>query len=97
MRVVYRIEVLKGVRPIPEPQYETDDYYATTGFATTIDEAAKKATRYMIDYLVAEHELSRADAYMLCSLACDLKIAEVVDVPHMLVAMHVRKDVFKND
>jgi acetamidase/formamidase len=30
---------------------------------------------------------------MLCSLAGDLKIAEVVDVPHVLVTMHMSKDV----
>lgn len=94
MRIVYRIEVVKDGRYIPEPQYETDDYYATTGFAETLDEAAKKATRFMLDYIVAEYGLARSDAYMLCSLACDLKIAEVVDEPHMLVAMHLRKDVF---
>jgi acetamidase/formamidase len=95
MRVVYRVEVMKGGRKLPEPQYETDTYYATTGFAPTIDEAAKKATRYMIDHIVAEYGLSRSDAYMLCSLACDLKIAEVVDLPNMLVAMHLRKDIFE--
>lgn len=94
MRVVYEISVIKGGRAIPEPQYEADDYYATTGFATTIDEAAKKATRYMIDYLVSEKGLSREDAYMLCSLAGDLKIAETVDVPHMLVTMHLPKGIF---
>ena len=94
MRVLYDISVIKGGRSIEEPQYETDDYYATTGFATTIDEAARKATRYMIDYLVAEKGLSREDAYMLCSLAGDLKIAETVDVPHMLVTMHLPKAIF---
>ncbi len=96
MRILYRVEVLKNRRPIPEPQYETDDYYATTGFAPTLDEAAKKATRYMLDYIEAEHGMKRSDAYMLCSLACDLKIAEVVDVPNMLVAMHLRKDIFRD-
>jgi acetamidase/formamidase len=94
MRVVYEISVIKGGRSIAEPQYETGDYYATTGFSTTIDEAARKATRYMIEYLVAEKGLSREEAYMLCSLAGDLKIAETVDVPHMLVAMHLPKDIF---
>lgn len=94
MRIVYEISVIKGGRPIEEPQYETDTYYATTGFATTIDEAARKATRYMIDYLVDTHGLSRNDAYMLCSLAGDLVIAETVDVPHMLVAMHMPKNIF---
>lgn len=94
MRVVYQISVIKGGRSIPEPQYETNNYYATTGFATTIDEAARKATRYMIDYLVAEKGLSREDAYMLCSLAGDLQIAETVDMPHMLVTMHLPKSIF---
>ncbi len=96
MRIVYRVSVIKGGRSIAEPQYETDDYYATTGFATTIDEAARKATRYMIDYLTETHGLSRSEAYMLCSLAGDLKIAETVDIPHMLVTMHLPKDIFTN-
>ncbi|MDH3743892.1 MAG: acetamidase/formamidase family protein [Acidobacteriota bacterium] len=94
MRIVYRISVLKGGRSIEEPQYETDTYYATTGFGTTIDEAAKKATRYMIDYIVETRGLDRDEAYMLCSLAGDLKIAETVDVPHMLVSMHLPKSIF---
>ncbi len=97
MRIVYEVEVIKGDRKIQEPQYETDDYYAVTGFGTTIDEATKKATKYMIDYLVEEHGMSRNDAYALCSLAGDLKIAEVVDVPHMLVTMHMSKEVLGMD
>lgn len=94
MRIVYEVNVLKGVRPLPEPQYETDDYYAVTAFATTLDEAARKATRYMIDYLEAEHGLTRDEAYVLCSLAGNLHIAEVVDVPHVLVAMHLPKEIW---
>ena len=54
---------------ITEPEYETDDYYAVTGFDPDIDEAAKKATRHMIAWLVAEHGLTREEAYVLCSLA----------------------------
>ena len=94
MRIVYRISVLKNARPIQEVQYETDSYYATTGFAKTIDEAAQKATRFMVDYLVHNHGLTRENAYMLCSIAGDLHIAEAVDVPHMLVTMHVPKSIF---
>lgn len=93
MNIVYELEVIKGGRNFEEPQYETGDYYAVTGFGETIDEAARKATRYMIDYLVEEHGMDRTDAYALCSLAGDLKIAEVVDVPHMLVTMHMSKEV----
>lgn len=93
MRIVYEIEVVKNGRSIDEPEYESDDYYAVTAHAESIDEAAKKATRYMIDYLEEVHGMNRNDAYALCSLAADLKIAEVVDVPHMLVSMHIPKDV----
>ena len=93
MRIRYRIEVVEDARPIPEPQYETDDHYAVTAYAPTLDEAARKATGYMIDWLVAERGLSPEEAYVLCSLVGDLKIAEVVDVPHVLVAMHMPKDV----
>ncbi|MEQ8904657.1 acetamidase/formamidase family protein [Ekhidna sp.] len=92
MKFLVEIELLKG-SSIEEPQYENEEVYAVTAFATTIDEAAKKATRYMIDYLIKNHGLSRNDAYMLCSLAGDLKIAEVVDVPHMLVTMSINKEV----
>ena len=94
MRIVYRISVLKSARAIEEVQYETDSYYATTGFAETIDEAARKATRFMVDHLVETRGLSREDAYMLCSIAGNLHIAEVVDVPHMLVTMHMPKSIF---
>ena len=97
MRIRYRIEVLEGARPIEEPQFESDDFYAVTAFAPTIDGAARKATEYMIDYLVAEHGLTEEEAYMLCSLAGDLKINEVVDVPHMLVSMHMPKSVLGID
>jgi acetamidase/formamidase len=47
----------------------------------------------MIDYLEAEHGLDRTEAYVLASLAAHLKIAEVVDVPHMLVTMRIPKAV----
>ena len=96
MRIVIEVAVLKG-RSIPEPQYETDRFYAVTAFATTLDEAARKATRYMIDHLVQTYRLTPEEAYVLCSLAADLHIAEVVDVPHVLVAMHLPKSVLPAD
>ena len=91
MTITYELNVIKSDRKISEPQYETDEYYAVTGFGKTIDEASKKATKFMIDYLVSDHNLSKEDAYILCSLAGNLKIAEVVDHPHMLVTMHISK------
>ena len=40
--------------------------------------AARMAVREMITYLGAEHGLGREDAYMLCSVAADLRLLEVV-------------------
>lgn len=94
MRLLLTLEVVENPRSITEPEYETAAYYGTTGFATTIDEAAKKATRAMIGWIVTEHGLTREEAYVLCSLAGDLKISETVDVPHMLVSMHMPKSIF---
>lgn len=96
LRVVYELEVIQGAGPIPSPHYETDEFYAVTGFAPTIDEAARNAVEAMIDYLVSSRDLSRQEAYQLASMAGNLKIAEVVDVPNMLVAMRISKDVIGN-
>lgn len=96
MRIRFRLSVVKD-KKIEEPQYESKDYYATTGFGTTIDEAAKKATRYMVEHISTNYNMSWEEAYMLCSLIGDLKIAEVVDLPNMLVTMHIPKSVFKKD
>ena len=93
MTFTYRLRVIKDKPEIKEPQYETDDYYAVTGFGTTIDIATKKAVNYMVDHLSNNYEISAEDSYMLCSLVGDLKIAEVVDVPNMLVTMHFPKSI----
>jgi acetamidase/formamidase len=94
MRIVLELRVIEGGRPIREPEYETDELYAVTAFATTLDEAVQKVTRFMVDYLEQERGMNRTEAYALCSLAGDLQIAEVVDVPHVHVSMHMPKTIF---
>jgi acetamidase/formamidase len=93
MRLILELRVIEGGRKLAEPEYETARDYAVTAIGTTIDEAAKKATGFMVDYLSAEHGLERRDAYLLASLAADLEISEVVDMPHYLVSMHIPKAV----
>ena len=92
-RVVYELKVIKEGRNIKEPQYETPTTFAVTAVATTLDEAARKANSYMIDYLEDKYGLDRSQAYMLTSLAGDLRIAEVVD-QNMMVTMHIAKSLF---
>ena len=94
LRVLYEIDLIKGGRAMPSPQYETEEYYSVTGFGTSIDDAARMATRAMIDYIVSKTDLSRTEAYVLSSQVADLKIAETVDIPHMLATMRVPKNLF---
>lgn len=56
--------------------------------------AARHALIQMIDYIVAEHGLTREQAYILCSVAVDLRIGQVVDVPNYVVTAVLNLDVF---
>lgn len=61
------------------PRAETPKYYMTMGFDPDLNRAAQMAVREMIDYLVKEHNLTPDQAYMLCSMAADLQVTELVD------------------
>lgn len=54
------------------------DCYCVTGVDSDLREAARSAVRDMIQFLCAEHQLNKVDAYMLCSVAGDLRIHEAV-------------------
>ena len=56
--------------------------------------AARNAYLAMIDYLQAERGFDRQQAYALCSVAVDLRISELVDVPYPLVSALLPLDVF---
>lgn len=57
--------------------------------------AARNATLNMIDFLVKTKGLTREQAYVLVSVAVDLNIAQVVDVPNVGVTAILNRDVFK--
>jgi acetamidase/formamidase len=75
------------------PRAETPRYFITMGLDPDLNEATKMAVREMIDYLTTVKRLSRDDAYMLCSVAADLRITQLVDGTkgaHMMLP----KDIF---
>jgi acetamidase/formamidase len=71
--------VLHKGKPIRLPRAETATHYMTMGLHQDLDEAAKIATREMLDFLVEQKGLTRDDAYMLASAAMDLMVTQVVD------------------
>ncbi len=104
MHARLRFGLRKALR-LPSPQFMTagpltskhdsKGYYATTGIAPDLMEAARAAVRAMIDHLGRTYRLSREDAYVLCSVAVDLKISEVVDVPNWIVSAYLPMAIFR--
>jgi acetamidase/formamidase len=78
LRGTVQIFVRKG-KPIRWPRAETPTHFIAMGLHPDLNEAARIATREMIDFLVSEKGLSRDEAYMLCSLAVDLRVTQLVD------------------
>jgi formamidase len=59
--------------------------------------AARAALIDMLDYLQREHDLSREQAYILSSVAVDLVVGQVVDVPNYTVSAIIDLDVFEEE
>lgn len=99
--VTLRFGVRRG-RRLTMPEYHATRppvrgaHYGVLGVAPDLMTASQNAVRGMIDYLEAEHELSRPDAYILCSAAVDLAISEVVDPPNWIVSAQLPLDLFGN-
>jgi acetamidase/formamidase/imidazolonepropionase-like amidohydrolase len=78
LRGTMQITVRKGMT-LRWPRAETPTHYIAMGLHTNLDEAARLATREMIEFLAAEKKMTRDDAYVLCSVAADLHVTQLVD------------------
>lgn len=70
-------------------------YEVTTGIAPDLMEGARAAVSGMIDLLSARHGMAAVEAYMLCSVAGDLRISEIVDQPNWVVSFYFPRVVFE--
>jgi acetamidase/formamidase len=102
-RVTLRFGLQAGKR-IPEPRFRTPagaragalagPHFVTTAHGPDLFANSQQAIRYMIDHLVQERGLTREEAYVLCSVAVDLKISEIVDAPNWIVSAFLPESVF---
>ncbi len=102
-RVTLRFDLQRG-RSLHEPQLRTrgravpgavdGPYFVTTAHGPDLFAAAQQAIRYMIDHLAAERGFSREQAYVLSSVAVDLKISEIVDAPNWIVSAFLPESIF---
>jgi acetamidase/formamidase len=84
----------KGMRTL-WPRAETPTHYMTMGLHEDLNQAARIATREMLNFVVASKGLPRDDVYMLLSAAMDLHVTQVVDGTKGVHAM-LPKSIFRN-
>jgi acetamidase/formamidase len=104
MDVVLRLSVRRDFT-VDAPQYrlppglvaehERTSYHVCTGVGPDLMEAARDAVRATISHLGDRRGLERSEAYALVSVACDLRIHEVVDAPNWVVGCFVPDSIFE--
>ena len=77
----------------PDAPSDSNGRWVVVESATDALQAARVATSRMIDLLVAEWGFSPVHGYLLCSVAMDLKLAQVVNRPMITVAASIAKSV----
>lgn len=64
---------------LSRPRAETPTHYVTMGLNADLDLALEQALREMIALITARSDLTREQAYQLCSLAVDFRITQSVN------------------
>lgn len=99
-----RFDLIKGAnRPFPHfttpgpvtRHVDARGYDVTTGIGPDLMQGARDALRGMIDLLSRRHGLAPAEVYMLCSVAGDLRISEIVDMPNWVVSFYFPRAVLE--
>jgi acetamidase/formamidase len=98
--VTLRIGLRQG-RPLREPQFRTSGTqpsrgaeYATTAHGPDLFVSSQQAIRYLIEHMVMERGLTREEAYVVASVAADLRISEIVDAPNWIVSAFLPDAIF---
>ena len=80
--------------------YPTMQYLGTKvsdgleNLSNDLDLAARNAVEGIIDYIVATYGYSRNQAYVIASVAVDLRISQLVDTPNVGVTAVLPLDIF---
>jgi acetamidase/formamidase len=72
----------------------TGPFHACDGIGPDLYAAARDAVRRMITYLGRQWHIDPEPAYLLCSVAMDLKISEIVDAPNWIVTAYMPLSIF---
>ena len=78
LKGTFELVLHKGMA-LSMPRALTPTHYITLGLDPDLDDAAKQALRAMIAWLTLLKGWKAAEAYVFCSLACDLRVTQLVD------------------
>jgi acetamidase/formamidase/DNA-binding GntR family transcriptional regulator len=105
LHVTLKFDLRRGEH-LAEPQFrvapqvsqsDRAETFVTTASGPDLYDCSRRAVRYMIDFLQRDRGLTREEAYVLSSVATDLRIEEVVDQPNWLVSANLPLSVFVDD
>jgi acetamidase/formamidase len=82
--------VLHKRKRLAMPRGETPTHLIAMGLDPDLDDAARQALREMIRWLVELKGWTSEEAYVFCSLACDLRVTQLVDGNKGIHAMVAR-------
>jgi acetamidase/formamidase len=104
MDVVVRLTVRRDVR-VRAPQYHVPPgsvapppaagHHVCTGVGPDLMEATRDAVRAAVEVIGERHGVDRQEAYALASVACDLRIHEVVDAPNWVVGCAIPDEILQ--
>jgi acetamidase/formamidase len=80
--------------PAPDPP-PLGARVVTTGVGPSLEQAARDAVLEMIDHLGREYGMAPELAYCLCSVAADLQVSELVNLPNVVVSAVLDTGVFR--
>jgi acetamidase/formamidase len=78
------------------PRIENDEYIISVGSARPLEDAVRIAYGDLIDWMAADYDFDKLDAYMLLSQVGKLKLGNVVD-PNYTVGAKIHKKYLKKN
>ncbi len=84
----------KGSVPADLAYLDSPKIAGLSNLSADINLAARNALTAMIDYIMSEYGYDRPQAYMIASIAVDMRIGQLVDVPNVGVTAVLPLDIF---
>ena len=85
MNVRFAVDLIKG-QQLAWPRFEDDRYIMAAGSYRPLEDAFRIAYLGLIEWIAADYDLSKIDAYELLSKVSETKVTELVDPNYTVIA-----------